>query len=30
MKYAVKWLREITEDKVPVTYVPSEDIYHFM
>ena len=30
MKYAVKWLREVTEDKVPVTYVPSEDIYHFM
>ena len=30
MKYAVKWLRDVTEDKVPVTYVPSEDIYHFM
>lgn len=30
MKYAVRWLRELVEDTVPVEYVPSEDIYHFM
>jgi len=30
MKYAVEWVSELTENKVPVTYVPSEDMYNFV
>ena len=29
MRYAADWIREITEGKVPVRYVPSGDMYHF-
>lgn len=29
MKYAADWVSELVEGRVPVTYVPSEDMYHF-
>lgn len=29
MKYAVDWMTELLDNKVPVHYVPSEDIYQF-
>lgn len=29
MKYAADWVSELVEGQVPVTYVPSEDMYHF-
>ena len=29
MKYAADWVKDLVEGQVPVTYVPSEDMYHF-
>ena len=30
MKYAKDWISELVENQVPVTYVPSEDMYRFV
>ncbi len=30
MAYAKDWLKELTEDKVPVYYLPAEDMYSFL
>jgi hypothetical protein len=30
MAYARDWLKELTEDKVPVFYLPANDIYSFL
>ncbi|MDO5151889.1 MAG: hypothetical protein Q4D50_00815 [Eubacteriales bacterium] len=30
MKYACEWVGELVEHKIPVTYVPSEDMYRFV
>ena len=30
MKYAANWVVDLTDHKVPVTFVPSADIYHYL
>ena len=30
MAYARDWLKELTEEKVPVFYLPANDIYSFL
>ena len=30
MKYAQEWIGDLVEHRVPVTYVPSEDMYSFL
>lgn len=30
MKYAQEWISELVHGEIPVTYVPSEDMYHYM
>lgn len=30
MKYAREWISDLVDNKLPVTYVPSEDMYHYI
>ena len=30
MKYAQEWISGLVDNKRPVTYVPSEDMYHYI
>ena len=30
MKYAQEWIETLVEQKIPVTYVPSEDMYQYI
>ena len=30
MKYAREWISDLVEAQIPVTYVPSEDMYRYI